>query len=121
MCASLVAVLYQCPGVGVGPLVQQQFGDSVMTTMCCHVQCCQVVECNVINWRFMLQKMFDAFNMVSLRRHVERRQSILKSEGAVISFVRHKKRPLTLSGFLGQVERLQQTQEKSKTNCKCNT
>lgn len=79
-----VFVLYQRPGVGVGPLVQQQFGDSVMTTMCCHMQCCQVVECDVINWCLMLQKMFDAFNMVTLCRHVERRQPVLKSEGADI-------------------------------------
>lgn len=68
---------YQCPGVRVGPFVQQQFGDSVVTAVSRHVQRCQVVQRDVINRSLVLQKVFDALNVVTLCCHVQRGQPVL--------------------------------------------
>lgn len=78
--SNLIVISYQCASVGVGPLVQQQFSDSVVTTVCCHMQRCQVVQRDIINWRLVLKKVFDTLNMVALSRHVERREAILRNK-----------------------------------------
>lgn len=75
-----VCVSYQRPGVGVGPLVQQQFGDSVVTTVSRHVQRCQVIQRDIINRSLVLQQVFNTLNVVALGGHVQRRQPVLKGD-----------------------------------------
>lgn len=57
---------YQCSGVGVGFLVQQQFGDSVVATVSRYVQRCEVVQRDIVNRRLVLQQEFHTVNVVSL-------------------------------------------------------
>lgn len=68
---------YQCSSIGIGLLVQQKLGDSVMATVSCHVQRCEVVQCDIINRRLVLQQEFNTLYVVSLGRHVQWGQSVL--------------------------------------------
>ena len=68
---------YQCSNVGIGLLVQQKLGDSIVATVSGHVQRCEVVQCDIVNRRLVLQQEFNALYVVSLGRHVQRRQSVL--------------------------------------------
>lgn len=68
---------YQCSDVGIGLLVQQQLGDSIVAAVSGHVQRCEVVQCDIVNRRLVLQQEFNTLYMVSLGRHVQRGQSVL--------------------------------------------
>lgn len=52
---------YQCSNVRIGLLVQQKLSDSVVAAVSSHMQCCEVVQCDIINRCFVLQQEFDAF------------------------------------------------------------
>lgn len=69
--------VYQGTGVGVGSLVQQQFGDTVVAAVSSHMQGGQVVQCHVIHGSLVLQQVLDTFHVVPLGCHVEWGQSIL--------------------------------------------
>lgn len=69
--------VYQGTGVGVGSLVQQEFGDTVVATVSSHMQGGQVVQRHVIHGSLVLQQVLDTFHMVPLGRHVEWGESIL--------------------------------------------
>ncbi|TNN42949.1 hypothetical protein EYF80_046870 [Liparis tanakae] len=68
----VICVSYQSPGVGVGPLVQQQLGDPEVTAVRRHVERRQVVQRDVVHRGLVLQEVLDAFDVVALSRHVER-------------------------------------------------
>lgn len=72
---------HQGAGVGIGPLVQQQLGDTVVAAVRCHVQCCQVVQCDIIHRRLVLQQVLDTLDMVSLGCHVQGGQPVLWGRG----------------------------------------
>lgn len=46
---------YQCPGIGIRLLVQQQLGDPVVSTVGGHVKRCQVVQSHIVHRSLMLQ------------------------------------------------------------------
>lgn len=82
MCASP----YQSSDVGIGLLVQQELGDSVVAAVSRDVQRCEVVQCDVIDRGLVLQQELQALDVVSLGRHVQRRQSVLceaDSDGSI--------------------------------------
>jgi len=70
---------YQCPGVGVCPLVQQQLGDAVVSAVRGHVQGGQVVQRDVVDGRLVLQQVLHTLHVVALGRHVEWRQAVLST------------------------------------------
>lgn len=75
-----VSVTDQRPGVGFGSFVQQHFGHAVVAAVCRHMQRGEVVQCDVINLRVVLQELFDAVHVVPLCCHVDWRQAILQKK-----------------------------------------
>lgn len=73
-----MCVTDQRPRVGFGPFVQQHFGHTMVAAVCCHMQRCKVVQCNVINLCVVLQKLLDTVHVVPLCCHVDWRQTILQ-------------------------------------------
>lgn len=57
---------YQCSNVGIGLLIQQKLSDSVVATVSGDVQRCEVVQCDIINRRLVLQQEFKTLYVVSL-------------------------------------------------------
>lgn len=47
---------YQCSNIRIGLLVQQKLCDSVVATVSRNVQCCEVVQCDIINRCLVLQQ-----------------------------------------------------------------
>lgn len=82
---------YQCSHVGIGLLVQQKLSDSVVATVSCNVQCREVVQCDIINRRLVLQQQFHAFYVVALGWHVQRGQSILCEDKSKMWYRKKKK------------------------------
>lgn len=74
---------HQCPGVGICPLVQQQLGDPVVSTVGGHVERRQVVQSHIVHRSLMLQQVLDTVNVVPLRPHVERGQPVLEGQEEV--------------------------------------
>lgn len=74
----LPLLTYQGSGVGLGPLLHQQLGHSVVPAVCGHMQWCQVVQGDVINLGAVLQEQADAVQVVTLCCHVDRRQAVLR-------------------------------------------
>ncbi len=68
---------HQCFGVGVGLLVHDDLCHLVVSTVGSHMQRCQVVIGNIVHWHIVVQQQLDAVEVVTLRRHVEGRQTIL--------------------------------------------
>lgn len=68
---------YQCSDIGIGLLVQQKLGDSVVATVSGDVQRREVVQRDIVDRRLVLQQEFDTLYVVSLGRHVQRGQSVL--------------------------------------------
>lgn len=68
----------QGSGVGLGLFVQQHFGHAVVAAVCGHVQRCEVVQRYVVNLSIVLQELLNALHVVTLRRHVDWRQSVLE-------------------------------------------
>lgn len=52
---------YQRSNIRIGLLVQEQFSDSVVAAVSGHMQCCEVVQCDIINGCLVLQQELDAF------------------------------------------------------------
>lgn len=71
---------YQGPGIGVGPLVQEQFGDPVVAAVSGHMQRCQVIQRDIVDGSLVLQKVLDTFHVVALCRHVKRGEAILECD-----------------------------------------
>lgn len=72
-----VGQVYQGTGVGVGSLVQQEFGDTVVAAVSGHVQSSQVVQSHVIHRSLVLQQVLHTFHVVPLGCHVEWGEPIL--------------------------------------------
>lgn len=70
----------QCSGVGFGALVQQDFGHAVVPAVCRHVERREVVQSDVVDLCVVLKELLDAVHVVALRRHVDRRQAVLKEQ-----------------------------------------
>lgn len=66
--ASVIVSLnpYQCSCIGIGLLVQEELSYSVVATVSCYVQRCEVVERDIINRRLVLQQQFHTLYVVSL-------------------------------------------------------
>lgn len=85
-------------GIGVSFLVQENLGHFVMAAVGGHVQGGQVVIGDVIHRHVMLEEKLDTVQVIPLRGHVQRGQSILehtrKSEFIMMTFnkkcARHK-------------------------------
>lgn len=69
---------HQCFRVGVRLLIHDDLGHLVVTAVGGHVQCRQVVIGDVVHGHVMMQEKLDAVQMVALRGHVERRQTVLE-------------------------------------------
>lgn len=72
-----VGWVYQGSGVGVGSLVQQQFGDTVVATVRGHVQGSQVVQCHIVHGSLVLQQVLHTFHVVPLGCHVQWGEAVL--------------------------------------------
>ncbi len=79
---------HQCFGVGVGLLVHDDLCHLVMPAVGGHVQRRQVVVGNVVHGRVVVQQQLDAVEVVTLRRHVEGRQTVLRGRQEEDVFVR---------------------------------
>lgn len=74
---------HQCLGVGVGLLVHDDLRHLVVAAVGGHVQRRQVVVGDVVHGHVVVQQQLDAVEVVALRRHVERRQTVLEEGGRV--------------------------------------
>lgn len=57
---------YQCSNIGIGLLVQQKLCHSVVATVSSDMQRCEVVQCDIIHRRLVLQQQFNTLYVVSL-------------------------------------------------------
>ena len=72
--------VYQGSCVRVGSLVQQEFGYTVVPTVCSNMKSRQVIQGDVIDRRLVLEQVLHTFHVVPLRSHVKRGQPILHIE-----------------------------------------
>lgn len=72
---------HQCLGVGVGLLVHDDLRHLVVAAVGGDVQRRQVVVGHVVHGHLVVQQQLDAVEVVALRRHVERRQTVLEGGG----------------------------------------
>lgn len=59
-----------CPQVALPSPVQKQLSNLSMTAMRCHVQSCQVVYCDVIDWSSTGKQDPGSLSVIALGRHV---------------------------------------------------
>lgn len=69
--------IYQGTSIGICSLVQKEFGDTIVATVCSHMEGSQVIQRDIVHRSFVLQEVFDTLHMVPLGRHVKGRESIL--------------------------------------------
>lgn len=68
----------QSSGVGLTLAVKQEFGSLDITAVGSHMEWGQVVDCDFVQWGFVVQQQTGAVLMVSLGRHVQRGEAILE-------------------------------------------
>ena len=78
---------HQCLGVGVGLLVHDDLCHLVVAAVGGYVQRRQVVVGHVVHGHLVVQQQLDTVEMVALRRHVQRRQAVLKGRGVEPPFL----------------------------------
>lgn len=72
-----LGLVYQGSCIRVGSLVQKEFGDTVVTTMCSNVKGRQVIQGDIIYRRLVLKQVLHTFHVVPLCSHVKWRQPVL--------------------------------------------
>lgn len=72
-----VGQVYQGTSIGICSLVQKELGDTIVATVCGHMESGQVVQGDIVHRSFVLEEMFDTFHVVPLGRHVKWGEPIL--------------------------------------------
>lgn len=94
---------HQSLGIGIGLFVHDDLGHLVVTAVGGDVKRRQVVVGHVVHRRVVVQQQLHAVEVVALRCHVERRQTVLASTKSVSVTANEKsvKRQAALRRYLG--------------------
>lgn len=70
---------YESTSVGLGPLVQEDFGHPMVTAVGCYMKGGQVVQRDVVDLSVVLQQLPHTVHVVPLSCHVDGRQTVLRA------------------------------------------